>query len=144
MIRHTIAALTIAAPLVLAGMTAQAADLPATPAPEGAKAYIISPANGAIVPQTFTVRFGLKGMGVAPAGVANPKAGHHHLLIDKTELPPPGKPMGQDVKHFGGGQTEAEITLPPGPHTLQLIMGDMNHVPFDPPVVSDKISITVE
>jgi hypothetical protein len=144
MTRQAFTALLLAAPLALTGLAAQAADVPVTPAPEGAKVYIISPGNGAIVPQTFTVRFGLKAMGVAPAGVANPKAGHHHLLIDKAELPPAGQPMGQDVKHFGGGQTEAEITLPPGPHTLQLIMGDMNHVPFDPPVVSEKITVNVQ
>lgn len=143
MTRLSLAALLLV-PLALAGPGALAADLPATPAPEGAKVYIISPGDGALVPQTFTVRFGLKAMGVAPAGVANPKAGHHHLLIDKAELPPPGLPMSQDVKHFGGGQTEAEITLPPGPHTLQLIMGDMNHVPFDPPVVSEKITVQVQ
>ncbi len=144
MTRQTLAALLLAVPLTLTGLTAAAADLPTTPAPEGAKVYIISPGDRALVPQTFTVRFGLKAMGVAPAGVANPKAGHHHLLIDKAELPPPGLPMSQDVKHFGGGQTEAEITLPPGPHTLQLIMGDMNHVPFDPPVVSEKITVQVQ
>jgi hypothetical protein len=144
MLRQSLAALLLAGPLALAGLTAQAADLPTTPAPEGAMVYIISPGNGAIVPKTFTIRFGLKGMGVAPAGVANPKAGHHHLLVDMAELPPAGQPMGQDVKHFGGGQTEAEVTLPPGPHTLQLIMGDMNHVPFDPPVVSHKITINVQ
>lgn len=142
--RQSLFALLLASPLVLSGLSARAADLPVTPAPEGAKVYIISPTDGATVPQTFTVRFGLKGMGVAPAGVANPKAGHHHLLVDKAELPPPGQPMGQDVKHFGGGQTEAEITLAPGPHTLQLIMGDMNHVPFDPPVVSEKVRIQVQ
>ena len=141
--RQALTALLLAAPLLLA-FQARAADLPVTPAPEGAEVYIISPTDGATVPQTFTVRFGLKGMGVAPAGVANPKAGHHHLLVDKAELPPPGQPMGQDVKHFGGGQTEAEITLAPGPHTLQLIMGDMNHVPFDPPVVSEKVHIQVQ
>jgi hypothetical protein len=144
MTRQTLSALLFATPLALIALTTQAADVPRTPAPEGAQVYIISPGDGAIVPQTFTVRFGLKGMGIAPAGVANPKAGHHHLLVDKAELPPPGQPMGQDVKHFGGGQTEAEIALPPGPHTLQLMMGDMNHVPFDPPVVSTKITVNVQ
>lgn len=115
-----------------------------TPAPEGAKVYIIAPKDGDTVPQTFKVQFGLSGMGVAPAGADLPKTGHHHLLIDVAELPPLDQPLGPNVKHFGGGQTEAEITLPPGEHTLQLMLGDKNHVPFDPPVVSDKVRITVE
>lgn len=115
-----------------------------TPAPEGARVYIIAPEDGAKVPQTFTVRFGLSGMGVAPAGVDLPNTGHHHLLINVDELPPLDQPMSADVKHFGAGQTEAEITLPPGQHSLQLMLGDKNHVPHDPPIVSEKITITVE
>lgn len=115
-----------------------------TPAPEGASVYIIAPKNGETVPQTFKVQFGLSGMGVAPAGADLPKTGHHHLLIDTDELPPMDQPMSKDIKHFGGGQTEAEITLPPGQHTLQLMLGDKNHVPFAPPVVSEKITVTVE
>ena len=83
-------------------------------------------------------------MGITPAGADLPKTGHHHLLIDATEPPPLDQPLPRDVKHFGGGQTETEITLPPGPHTLQLIMGDKNHIPFYAPVVSERISITVQ
>jgi hypothetical protein len=115
-----------------------------TPAPEGATVYIISPQDGETVPQTFKVQFGLSGMGVAPAGADLPKTGHHHLLIDMDALPPMDQPMGKEIKHFGGGQTETEVTLPPGKHSLQLIVGDKDHVPFDPPLISEKISITVE
>jgi len=119
------------------------ADSP-TASPEGARAYIISPADGETVPQTFTVRFGLSGMGVAPAGTDKAGTGHHHLLIDRAELPPAGMPMDGTVKHFGGGQTEVELTLEPGEHSLQLMLGDMKHVPFEPPVMSEKITIQVE
>lgn len=115
-----------------------------TPAPEGAQVYIIAPKDGETVPQTFKVQFGLSGMGVAPAGADLPKTGHHHLLIDVAEIPDLDKPLGPEIKHFGGGQTEAEITLPPGDHTLQLLLGDKNHVPFDPPVISEKVKIKVE
>lgn len=116
----------------------------ATPSPEGAEAYIISPEDGATVPQTFTVQFGLKGMGVAPAGTDKEGTGHHHLIVDGSAMPEMGTPMGQDVKHFGGGQTEATLTLEPGTHTLQLMLGDMAHAPHNPPVASKKITITVE
>lgn len=115
-----------------------------TPAPADAEVYIISPADGATVEQTFTVQFGLKGMGVAPAGVDKPGTGHHHLLVNYSELPTMGQPMGKDVKHFGGGQTETVLTLPPGEHTLQLMLGDMAHVPHDPAVYSEKITIKVK
>lgn len=138
--RHTLAA----ACLIFAASAVQAADIPRTPAPEGARAYIISPADGDVVPGTFTVKFGLEGMGVAPAGVDKPKTGHHHLLIDVEELPPPDQPLGGNVQHFGGGQTETTVTLEPGQHTLQLMLGDKNHIPHDPPVVSEKITVTVE
>ncbi|WP_255399417.1 DUF4399 domain-containing protein [Oceanicoccus sp. KOV_DT_Chl] len=83
-------------------------------------------------------------MGVAPAGVDTPNTGHHHLLVDSKSLPAANQPMGGDVKHFGGGQTETELTLEPGTHTLQLILGDKNHVPHNPVVVSKKITITVK
>lgn len=117
---------------------------PLTPSPEGARVYIISPADGDTVSQTFTVRFGLSGMGVAPAGSDKASTGHHHLLIDRDEMPSMGMPMDGTVMHFGGGQTEAELTLPPGRHSLQLMLGDMMHVPHDPAVMSDKITVTVE
>ncbi|RXS43327.1 DUF4399 domain-containing protein [Idiomarina sp. 29L] len=124
--------------------TAEAAQMERTEASADAQAYIISPQDGEVVGKTFKVKFGLNGMGVAPAGVDVKHTGHHHLLIDKDELPAMDKPMGGDVIHFGGGQTETMVTLEPGEHTLQLILGDKNHVPHDPAVVSKKITITVK
>ncbi len=117
-----------------------------TPSPPGADVYIISPNDGDIVSNPVTVRFGLAGMGVAPAGVDRPNTGHHHLFIDQPDLPPLDAPIPADEQHihFGGGQTEATIDLDPGEHTLQLLMGDMNHIPHDPVVVSEKITVTVE
>lgn len=116
-----------------------------TPSPAGAIVYIVSPADGATVSSPVTVVFGLKGMGVAPAGTEKEKTGHHHLIID---APLPGLddpiPADDNHKHFGGGQTETTIELPPGEHTLQLLLGDLNHVPHEPPVTSDRITITVE
>lgn len=116
-----------------------------TPAPEGAEVYIISPADGDTVSSPFTVRFGLKGMGVAPAGTDAANTGHHHLLIDVEELPDLSLPIPSDEhhRHFGGGQTEVTLELPPGQHTLQLIFGDRSHVPFDPPLISKRIMVTV-
>lgn len=121
------------------------ADLKPKPAPEGAKVYIISPKDGKTVKSPVLVRFGLKGMGVAPAGVDIPNTGHHHLLVDgpKVDLTLP-LPMSEQVRHFGGGQTEAEIELPAGEHTLQLVVGDLFHVPHNPPVASEVITIKVE
>jgi hypothetical protein len=124
--------------------TAQAAETERTEASQEAQAYIISPQNGETVGETFKVKFGLSGMGVAPAGVDVKHTGHHHLLIDKDELPAMDKPMGGDVIHFGGGQTETTVTLEPGEHTLQLILGDKNHVPHNPAVVSEKITVIVK
>jgi hypothetical protein len=125
---------------------ADAPGLPVTKATAGAQVYIISPQDGATVPQSFTVRFGLKGMGVAPAGVVHENTGHHHLLIDVKELPPAGQPIPKDEQHmhFGGGQTETTLKLAPGTHTLQLELGDSNHIPFDPPVVSKVITVHVK
>jgi hypothetical protein len=119
------------------------AGMPRTSSPEGALVYIISPTTGSTVPSKFMVKFGLRGMGVAPAGTAKAKTGHHHLIVD-GKLPAFNAPMGKNVKHFGGGQTEVELTLSKGVHTLQLIMGDKSHMPHNPPVVSKKIQITVE
>jgi hypothetical protein len=120
--------------------------MPVHKAPAGAAVYIISPRDGATVPRTFTVRFGLRGMGVAPAGVDKAGTGHHHLLIDVDQLPPAGLPMPSDAhhRHFGGGQTQTTLTLSPGIHTLQLELGDAHHVPFDPPLVSKRITVTVK
>ena len=119
-------------------------SVPQLPAPEGAQVYFITPQDGASVGQTFTVRFGLKGMGVAPAGVDVPATGHHHLLVDVATLPLLDAPLpaSEQILHFGKGQTETELTLPPGTHTLQLLIGDKHHVPMEPPVISEKISIT--
>jgi hypothetical protein len=123
--------------------TANANNIQQSLAPETANVYIISPKDGATVDATFTVKFGLKDMGIAPAGVERKNTGHHHLLIDKKTLPAFNKPMGGDVIHFGGGQTETTLTLPKGQHTLQLILGDHHHIPHKPAVVSKKITITV-
>ena len=107
--------------------------------------YFISPQNGDTVSSEFKLQFGLRGMGVAPAGVAVDNTGHHHLLIDMEALPPMDKPLpsSDQLRHFGGGQTETSLSLAPGEHTLQLVLGDHSHVPIDPPVVSKKITITV-
>jgi len=136
--------------LVLSSVAALAVaatpTLPTHKAPADARVYIISPTDGASVGRDVTVRFGLAGMGVAPAGVEKEHTGHHHLLIDVATLPPAGQPIPNDArhKHFGGGQTETALQLSPGTHTLQLELGDANHVPFDPPVVSKRITIHVK
>jgi hypothetical protein len=131
------------AALVLAATAAWAQDR--TPSPAGAEVYIITPKDGAKVTSPFVVRFGLKGMGVAPAGIKFDNSGHHHLLIDTdapTNLGAP-LPASEKVVHFGKGQTETTLTLPPGQHTLQLLLGDQSHVPHNPAVMSKKITITV-
>jgi hypothetical protein len=135
----------LSAALLLAMSLTSAPVLARTPAPSGANVYIIAPADGETVSSPVTVKFGLRGMGVAPAGVDKPNTGHHHLLID-TGLPALDRPIPADAKHkhFGGGQTETVIELAPGKHTLQLIMGDMNHIPHEPPVSSQSITITVQ
>jgi len=115
-----------------------------SPSAKDAKVYIIEPADGAVVSENVVVKFGLKGMGVAPAGTDKANTGHHHLMIDGHMPPKAGLPMGGEVKHFGGGQTETTITLSKGKHTLQLIMGDKSHIPHSPMVLSKKITITVE
>ena len=149
------AAVLIAVPLVIiplaiaqapAGAPAAAAALPRTPAPAGAAVYIISPKDGATVRNPVLVQFGLKGMGVAPAGIKFDNSGHHHLLIDS---PPPSDlgiplPATDKIVHFGKGQTETTLNLSPGKHTLQLLFADLNHIPHSPPVLSQKITITVK
>ncbi len=139
MITRTLALLTLCA----IGLTGPA--LAQSPAPDGAKVYFIEPKDGAEVSSPVSVKFGLSGMGVAPAGVEKAKTGHHHLLIDvgKVDLDNP-LPADDNHKHFGGGQTETSITLAPGQHTLQLLLGDHNHIPHKPPVMSEKITITVK
>jgi Domain of unknown function (DUF4399) len=131
--------------LATGGTLALAGDLPRTPSADGAVVYIVSPADGAIVAETFTVIFGLRGMGVAPAGVERPGTGHHHLLIDMGELPALDAPLpaSDQLRHFGGGQTEISLTLPPGEHTLLLVLGDQLHIPHDPPMISERVTVTV-
>ncbi|HKE48147.1 MAG TPA: DUF4399 domain-containing protein [Rhodanobacteraceae bacterium] len=114
--------------------------------PHGAKVFIVSPKNGATVGQDVTVRFGVEGIAIKPAGDATPNSGHHHLLIDAKELPPLDAPIPNDAthKHYGKGQTEDTIHLEPGTHTLQLDLGDAAHRQFDPPIVSKKITVHVK
>lgn len=130
-----------------AAAPAAPAALSRTPSPAGAEVYIISPKDGAKVKSPVLVRFGLGDkMGVAPAGVKFDNTGHHHLLID-TDAPAnlsAPLPATDNIKHFGKGQTETSLTLTPGKHTLQLLLADQNHIPHDPPVISKKITITVE
>ncbi|MFP2770183.1 DUF4399 domain-containing protein [Oceanisphaera sp. KMM 10153] len=123
-----------------------ALSVSATPAPEGARVYFLSPADGEVLGSEFTVRFGLEGMGVAPAGVEKENTGHHHLLINADPMPDLSQPLpaSDQVHHFGGGQTETRLILPPGDYRLQLVLGDAQHVPHQPPVMSDVIQITVK
>jgi hypothetical protein len=113
-----------------------------TPSPPGAAAHFVELKDGDTVPTRVTVRFGLREMGVAPAGLDRQNSGHHHLLID-TDLPPLNEPIPNDFNHlhFGAGQTEAQVTLKPGPHTLQLLLGDKDHIPHSPPVMSPRIRV---
>lgn len=136
-------ALAVAAIALATSVSLYASERTASPA--GADVYIISPKDGAKVKSPVTVEFGLKGMGVAPAGVKFENTGHHHLLIDADvpkDLNAP-LPTTDQVKHFGKGQTETSLELSPGKHTLQLVLGDQSHIPLDPPVISKKITITV-
>jgi Domain of unknown function (DUF4399) len=112
--------------------------------PPDAKVYIIWPSDGQVIHGAFWVRMGLSGAGIAPAGVQKANTGHHHLLVD-VDLPPLDQPIPNDHNHlhFGLGQTEARLDLPPGKHTLQLLLGDENHVPHQPPLYSKRITITV-
>ncbi|MEZ8141107.1 rod shape-determining protein RodA [Enterovibrio norvegicus FF-33] len=120
--------------------------LAATPSAAGADVYFVQPKDGETVPETFKVVFGLKGMDVAPAGDNQPNSGHHHLLIDVDSLVDFALPLpaNDNVKHFGGGQTETLLTLPKGKHTLQLLLADFVHIPHDKPVLSQKITINVQ
>ncbi len=114
---------------------------------EGAQVYLISPQDGEVVSQQFKVQFGLAKMGVAPAGAKLKNTGHHHVLIDtdiksidfSTSLP-----ATENIRHYGGGQTEGLLTLSPGTHTLQLLLGNYVHIPHKKPVLSEKITITVK
>lgn len=130
--------------LILATVAVCSATQAETPAPADAELYFISPKDGDAVSNPITVRFGLKNMGIAPAGIQYENTGHHHLLID-TALPPLDLPIINDEKHrhYGLGQTETTLELPPGAHTLQLLLGDFAHRPHAPPVASKRITITV-
>jgi hypothetical protein len=118
-----------------------------SPAPAGAEVYFIAPRDGQTIHGPVTIKFGLKGMGVAPAGIKFDNTGHHHLLVDtdlseiKLDAPLPAT---DKILHFGKGQTETTLTLPPGKHTLELLFADYLHIPFDPPLHSKKITITVD
>jgi hypothetical protein len=125
---------------------AQQDALERRPAPEGAEVYFIQPRDGDVLPPgPVKVKFGLRGMGVAPAGIDFKHTGHHHLLVDLDELPDFDRPIPADERHvhFGLGQTETTIELAPGTRTLQLLLGDWLHIPHDPPVLSERITITV-
>jgi Domain of unknown function (DUF4399) len=116
-----------------------------TPSPKNAEASIIWPPDGTVIEGgRLWVRMGLKNMGICPKGIDMPNVGHHHLLID-TDLPPMDQqiPSDRNHLHYGAGETEARLELAPGKHTLQLLLGDQNHIPHDPPVYSKRISITV-
>lgn len=121
------------------------ASLPRTPAPDGARVYFVTPADGASVSNPVVIEFGSEGIAIVKAGVNEPASGHHHLIID-AGLPAPSLPIPADDNyiHFGDASTRTERTLSPGTHTLQLLLGDHLHIPHDPPVVSDVITITVE
>lgn len=149
------ASVALLAACLATGLTSAPAQTPSappqtapgqTPSPAGAKLYFINLKDGQQVTSSFLVQFGLSGMGVAPAGVEKPNIGHQHLLTDAAlsgeELK---QPIAMDDKHrhFGTGTTEAMITLPPGTHKLQLVLGDWSHIPHAPPVVSDVITVTV-
>lgn len=141
--KRTLFASLLLSCLPLAG-TAQ--EMPRTAAPDGAEAYIISPQDGDTVSSPVSVVFGLRGMGVAPAGVQSPNTGHHHLLIDLEEPASLSTPLPatDQVVHFGAGQTETQVELEPGEHTLRMVLGDHLHIPHEPPVMSEIVTITVE
>lgn len=121
------------------------AALPRTASPDGARLFFITPADGDTVSNPVTITFGLEGMDVVPAGENAANSGHHHLLID-AELPDMGLPIpaSDNYVHFGDASTSTERTLEPGTHRLQLLLGDHIHIPHDPPVMSDVITVTVE
>jgi hypothetical protein len=131
--------------VILAGAVGEVAPAAAEPAPPGARVYIIWPKDGQTIPGgKFWLRMGLRNMGVAPAGIKKPGTGHHHVLIN-ADPPPADEPIpnNRNHLHFGNGQTEARIELPPGRHTLQLVLGDAEHVPFEPSVISNQITVIV-
>lgn len=134
-----------AAEPVDAGIAVDPPALTRSPAPEGARVFFIAPQDGAVVSNPVKVEFGVEGMAVVPAGQATPHSGHHHVLVD-TGLPVLGLPIPADANHihFGDGSSSTELTLEPGEHTLQLLFADQLHIPHEPPVYSEPITITVE
>lgn len=127
--------------------TAQADEaIERTPSAEGASVGFSNLEDGQVVPPVFTARFSITGMGVAPAGAEIENTGHHHLLIDVETLPDLDRPLPatDQIIHFGGGQSKAELNLPEGPHTLQLLLADYRHIPHEPPVMSEPITVTVK
>jgi hypothetical protein len=142
-----VAGATTAAAMAQTPAAAAPTSVTAAPAPMKAEVYVIAPRNGAHVTNPVTVRFGLKGAGIAPAGVKFDNTGHHHLLVDtdladvKLDAPVPAT---DKILHFGKGQTETTLTLAPGKHTLQLLFADAAHMPFSPVIASEKITITVK
>ncbi len=135
--------IVLAAALALLTGAAQAQGKPAA---KDALLYFVTPKNGAVIKGSFWARFGLRNMGVTHAGDDFPNSGHHHLLIDVTDPLDPNEPIpaGKNYMHLVAGQTEVQLDLPPGRHTLQLVLGDGRHYPFNPPLVSEKITITVK
>lgn len=131
--------------LILAAFTGFA-QVPKSKSNPEAKVYIISPSHGESVGKTFTVKFGLQEMGIAPAGINYPNTGHHHLLVDVEAMPDLNKPLPstKNILHYGNGQTETMLTLAPGTHTLQLVFADYLHIAHDKPVISPKIRIIVK
>lgn len=131
--------------LVFVALAASPALAERSPSAEGAAVSFGNLTDGDVVPMTFEVQFTISGMGIAPAGVQIDNTGHHHLLIDVDELPPMDQPLPatDNIVHFGKGQSSTELTLPEGPHTLQLLLADHTHVPHKPPVISEIITITV-
>ncbi len=116
-----------------------------SPAPAGAKVYFLEPKDGAEISGPVTIKMGLAGMGVAPAGVEKKDTGHHHILVNQKVADPMAPLPADDThRHFGNGQTETTLTLPAGKHTLQLVLGDHNHIPHNPMVASEVITITVK
>jgi hypothetical protein len=136
---------TIEQPEVAAEIVAEPAMLPRTASADGASVFFITPANGSTVSNPIRIEFGIAGMDVVKAGIDQPHSGHHHLLID-TDLPDVGLPIPADEHHihFGDGSTTTEITLPPGEHTLQMLLGDHLHIPHNPPLVSQPVAVIVE
>ncbi|GAB4196020.1 MAG: DUF4399 domain-containing protein [Wenzhouxiangellaceae bacterium] len=131
--------------IVLLSLCCQALAQEASSRPQNAALYIISPHSGEVVNSPVRVRFGLSGMGIAPAGIQLADTGHHHLLVDLEELPDLNQPLPATAQiiHFGKGQTETEVDLPPGRHTLRLMLGDYLHRPHDPPLYSPEVTIEV-